>query len=250
MIPLAQLGSSHGIQIKKTAEEAKNGRIDVVAWGCVTYVKESFEAATPTSGESLERKAIASSKSITMTSGGDHHTWGNGEDTNNNSADFITKTTPEPQNSTSNHEKTPSRIGSCNASGREKNIFDLSENVYCYARNLSLNDPAVDIYVAPNKAWAVGDPIGSDVSDDGVNTVSTDGYGNIDVIEIWPAPLTVGQYDIIVDLNQNGFLDAGEPVDDKVNVGFEAIPEFTTIAIPIAIVLGLMFLFHRRKQKS
>ena len=28
------------------------------------------------------------------------------------------------------------------------------------------------------------------------------------------------------------------------------IPEFTTIATPIAIVLGLIFLFHRRKQKS
>ena len=28
------------------------------------------------------------------------------------------------------------------------------------------------------------------------------------------------------------------------------IPEFTTIATPIAVVLGLIFLYHRRKQKS
>ena len=40
--------------------------------------------------------------------------------------------------------------------------------------------------------------------------------------------------------------DPGYPTSPTI----EPIPEFTTIAIPIAIVLGLMFLFRRRKQKS
>jgi hypothetical protein len=43
-----------------------------------------------------------------------------------------------------------------------------------------------------------------------VNTVSTDSSGNIDVTEIWPSPLDAGQYDIIVDWDQDGELDESE----------------------------------------
>lgn len=141
-------------------------------------------------------------------------------------------------------------VVSCDAFGAERSTFDLSESVYCYAENLPHDDPAVDIYVVPNKAWAVGDSIGDDVSD-GVNTVSTDGSGNIGVTLIWPAPLTAGEYDIVIDVNQNGTLDAGEAIDGLTTVeGFEAVPEFTTIAIPVAAVLGLVFLMSRRSRQS
>ncbi len=133
--------------------------------------------------------------------------------------------------------------------GTEKNVFDLNEDVYCYAGNLPFNDPDVDIYIVPNKAWSVGDPIGSDVSGV-VEAVSTDASGDIGVIQIWTAPLTAGKYDIIVDVGQDGFLDAGDPVDGITmgEEGFEAIPEFPTIALPVAAILGLMFLFQRRKE--
>ena len=139
-------------------------------------------------------------------------------------------------------------VVSSDGAGTEKNVFDLNENVYCYAGNLPVNDPAVDIYIVPNKAWSVNDPIGSDVSG-GVETVSTDGSGNIVVTQIWTAPLTAGKYDIIVDVNQNGALDANEPVDGlTMGEGFAAIPEFPTIALPIAAILGLAFIFQRRKD--
>jgi len=36
----------------------------------------------------------------------------------------------------------------------------------------------------------------------------------------------------------------------KVNVGFEAIPEFATIAIPVAAIIGLLFLFSQRRKKE
>ena len=141
-------------------------------------------------------------------------------------------------------------VVSSNAAGIERNTFDLSENVYCYAGNLPHNDPAVNISVVPNKAWSVGDPIGSDVSG-GVETVSTDDSGDIDATLIWPASLTAGNYDIIVDLDQDGYLDAGEPVDDvTLGEGFEAIPEFSTIAIPVAAIMGLLFLFSQRRKKE
>ena len=141
-------------------------------------------------------------------------------------------------------------VFSSNATGTEKNVFDLNEDVYCYAGNLTPDDPAVDIYVVPNKAWSVGESIGSDVSG-GVGTVSTDGSGNIGDTLIWSASLTAGNYDIIVDLDQDGVLDAGEPVDDVTfGEGFEAIPEFSTIAIPVAAILWLLFLFSQRRKKE
>jgi parallel beta-helix repeat protein len=141
-------------------------------------------------------------------------------------------------------------VVSCNASGAERNTFDLSEPVYCYAGNLPPNQ-AVDIYVVPNKAWAIGDSIGDDVSSDGVNIVSTDDSGNIGITLIWSAQLTAGEYDIVIDVNKNGTLDAGEAIDGLSAVkGFEAVPEFTTIAIPVAAVLGLVFLMSRRSRHS
>ena len=131
--------------------------------------------------------------------------------------------------------------------GTEKNVFDLNEDVYCYAGNLPDND-LVNIYVVPNKAWSVGDSIGSDVSG-GVETVSTDASGEIGVTQIWTALLTAGKYDIIVDVNQDGILDANEPVDGlTMGEGFEAIPEFPTIVLPMAAILGLAFIFQRRKD--
>jgi hypothetical protein len=80
-------------------------------------------------------------------------------------------------------------VVSSDASGTERNTFDLSENVYCYAGNLPANDPAVDIYVVPNpnKAWSAGDSIGTDVSD-GVETVSTDPLGNIGISPLHQLP--------------------------------------------------------------
>lgn len=139
-------------------------------------------------------------------------------------------------------------VRSSNGTGTEKNVFALEENVYCYAGNLSANDLAVDIYIVPNREWSVNDQIGHDVGD-GVETVSTDGSGIIDVTQIWITPLTAGNYDIIVDVDQDGILDAGEPVDSIIiEVGYEEIPEFPTLAIPIIAILCLVFIFQRRKN--
>ena len=139
-------------------------------------------------------------------------------------------------------------VRSSNSTGTEKNIFAQGENVYCYAGDLPANDPAVDIYVVPNREWFVNDPIGSDVGD-GNETVSTDGSGIIDVTQVWIAPLTAGDYDIIVDVDQDGVLDACEPVDSiTIEVGLEEIPEFPILAIPIISILCLAFIFQRRKN--
>lgn len=80
----------------------------------------------------------------------------------------------------------------------------------------------VDIYVTPNRKWERGDPIGTDVSTDGVNQVATDDEGEFHCTKIWADPLTVGMYDIIVDANQDGTYNAGDAIDGRRrNPGFK-----------------------------
>jgi hypothetical protein len=66
---------------EKTAAEAEAGRIDAVAWGAVSFVKEGSEAGAPGSGMSLQRRV-----NNTITFDGFH---GPGWDTDNNAADFF-----------------------------------------------------------------------------------------------------------------------------------------------------------------
>ena len=73
---------------EKTEEEAEAGRIDAVAWGTVSYVKEGTEAPAPGSGLSLQRRV-----SETVTFDGVH---GPGWDTDINAADFFVAT-PDPR---------------------------------------------------------------------------------------------------------------------------------------------------------
>lgn len=136
----------------------------------------------------------------------------------------------------------------CDKNGTEKSVFGLDESVYFRAEGLPGNKH-LDISVVPNREWGIGDPIGEDVTNDGINTVLTDDYGKLPTVEIWAPPLTAGKYDVVVDINQNGRLDEGEPVDDfTATAGFEVIPEFLTVAIPIVIVLIIFMLFQRGKK--
>ena len=137
---------------------------------------------------------------------------------------------------------------SCDASGTETNSFDLSEDVYCYAGNLPASTP-VDIYVVNNKDdWKEGNTL-NDVSG-GIETVTGGDDGSIATTKIWSATLTEGEYDIVVDTNRNGEWNPGEPIDSEVDVGFTAVPEFTTIAIPVAAIIGLVFFFNHRKRRK
>jgi hypothetical protein len=75
---------------EKTAAEAEEGRIDAVAWGAVSFVKEGSEAQVAGSGTSLQRRV-----NETVTNDGLH---GPGWDTDNNDLDFFIAT-PDPRSS-------------------------------------------------------------------------------------------------------------------------------------------------------
>lgn len=82
--------------------------IDAVTIGVALHtLGEGAPPSTPSAGQSIERKANDSSDSTSMGSGGPDEFAGNGEDTNNNSVDFVLRNVPQPQNSSSAVEPVP-----------------------------------------------------------------------------------------------------------------------------------------------
>lgn len=79
--------------------------IDAVSLGTPgTTFGEGTSLTALTGGTSAERKANPTSTASSMASGGADEFMGNGEDTNNNSSDFVERTTPQPQNNSSSIE--------------------------------------------------------------------------------------------------------------------------------------------------
>jgi len=97
------------------------------------------------------------------------------------------------------------------------------------------------------KPWSGGESLTTDPVT--TASVTAEASGNIPVTQIW-ASCVVGKYDIVVDVNGDGFYDTGDALDSNIDVGFEAIPEFSTIAIPVASILGLLFFFNHRKRRK
>lgn len=105
------------------------------------------------------------------------------------------------------------------------NHFGITEDVYVTGRRFPRRTD-VDIYVVPNKKWNAGDLIGTDVSNDGANTVQTDSAGGIPCTRIWVAPIGLrgkSRFDIVVDADQDGTFDPcdGDGVDDNRGIGFD-----------------------------
>ena len=80
--------------------------IDKVGMGSATDV-ETAAATEPAEDESIERKATDISDSSSMATNGPDSDLGNSYDTDNNANDFIIRTNPEPQNTSSDMEIPP-----------------------------------------------------------------------------------------------------------------------------------------------
>lgn len=82
--------------------------VDAVTIGVALHsLGEGNPPATPSANQSIERKANASSTNVSMQIGGADEFLGNGQDTDNNSADFVLRSLSQPQNSQSALEPVP-----------------------------------------------------------------------------------------------------------------------------------------------
>jgi len=106
--------------------------------------------------------------------------------------------------------------------GVGQDTYTTGETVYATGIGFVPNTN-VDIYIVGDLAWSDGMAIPPDVSSDGMNTVLTDGAGDFGPVNVWPPPLTVGEFDMVFDANQNGTYDTIiDAVDDPNHPGFTA----------------------------
>lgn len=98
------ISNSNSIAIRN--EPANTGTIiDAVTFGTPDFpLGEGVSLSVPIASTSVERKAKNTSTQSSMGSGGADELQGNGEDTNDNSLDFVMRSISQPQNSLSNKE--------------------------------------------------------------------------------------------------------------------------------------------------
>ncbi len=139
-------------------------------------------------------------------------------------------------------------VESADILGAIKNIFLIGESVYAIGTGYATTT-TYDLHIVADTTWSNGMLIPARVP--GTEAlVTTDASGNIAAGTLIWSSCAEGKYDIVVDVNGNGDYDAAtDALDADVDVGFEAVPEFSTIAIPVASILGLLFFFNHRKRK-
>src|SRR5258706_16232894 len=100
--------------------DASSVEVDKVGWGTAIDPEGGVDApnhGTTANNNSVERKALASSTADSLAAGGAHELLGNGQDTNNNGADYVFQSHGRnPQNSSTAPEPTFASGG--NGSGR------------------------------------------------------------------------------------------------------------------------------------
>lgn len=135
-----------------------------------------------------------------------------------------------------------------------KNIFLPHENIYAVIKTTGLGSKTIRIYIVANDSWRDGASL-VDVSHDGYNEVTIHATTNPQYhgpFLIWETPLTIGNYDIVVDENLNGIRDPGEKVDDSdVDPGVFVIPDLplgSLMAIVASFVAMAVFSKHARTR--
>lgn len=137
-------------------------------------------------------------------------------------------------------------IYSSDSLGNFKDVFLVSETVYVTV-NPFVPIPAgqmVALYVVVSQeVWNDGDPL-TDVSD-GVETLSWTVSSEPQTFQIWVPLLEVGQYDIVVDVDNDGvfdleldLIDTWSAFDPEVTAGFLVVPE-----VPLGTLIAFSSMF-------
>jgi hypothetical protein len=128
-------------------------------------------------------------------------------------------------------------IESCDSSGTSKDVFDINEQVYVKGSGY-LPSTTYSIYLVSDTNWTDGMLIPGRIGGTATTTTS-DASGNISLTMIWNTPLKPGKYDIIVDVNNDGYynatIDALDESNTQIKAGLLVIPEYW-----LGTVLGLV----------
>ena len=143
-------------------------------------------------------------------------------------------------------------IESCDSSGVRKDRFNQGETVYVTGSGYPPSQ-TYDIYVVDNTTWTNGMTIPDRVSRT-VTSVLSNSSGYFPPTQIWDPQLTLGKYDIVVDVNSNGRYDAGVDALDDLDIhgaGFFVIPEYAVGTIlALAVCFGGVFVYRRYKNNK
>ena len=134
----------------------------------------------------------------------------------------------------------------CDVDGKEKYVFKTDENVYVKGAYFSVNRE-VTIYVIPNRQSITPE----NAATDPVNQTITDYI--LPITMVWAAPIKVGEYDVWVDINQNGIF---EHSIDRYHFWccyyeFHVIPEYLIGALgSLTAMVASFILFHKTRDPT
>lgn len=99
--------------------------VDIAGWGgALVYENIPVNISGYLEGQSVERKALATSTADTMISGGEHQWLSNSYDSNDNNDDFLIRSIPGPQNSLSRNES----LNAISPAGESLAVWHFDEN--------------------------------------------------------------------------------------------------------------------------
>jgi hypothetical protein len=124
---------------------------------------------------------------------------------------------------------------SADASGNQKDAFELAENIYGKAILALKATTQYDLYVVYDRSpWSDGDSIPSRLAES-ESSFTTDASGNMQAGTLLYSSPAPGNYDIVIDVNADGvYNDNVDFLDDSSAVGAQSLPVelslFTTTA--------------------
>ncbi len=135
-------------------------------------------------------------------------------------------------------------VESCDDVGTGKNVFNVSDTVYARGTGY-IPSSDCDLYIVSDRNWTDGMAI----SGSAIN-VDSDASGNILPTDLLNPPLSLGKYDIVVDVNGNGVYDEGiDALHENVEVTEIVIPEYQLFVMPIFMIALLLAAVLSRKVK-
>lgn len=152
-------------------------------------------------------------------------------------------------------------ISFSNPEGMWDDEFLVYQTVYVEGSGFA-SEVNLTVYLVPHQDWMDGMAI-PDAVDGTCSMVASDSEGNVSATVVWEPYLTVGLYEIVVDVDDNGFYDSGTDVTDEMRVRYalgvqgseSPEPEFVVPELPFGTVLVLLaFLtalgLHRRRLET